>query len=246
MATLSTIYFIASDGTKCTSEDIRERYESELIEKREIEAELRYLCDSTRRVTAKYARLFYKWWSRLSGYCNPCGDWKRIYNLDLAKERIMCAVVRVAQKNGWLVWRMSNVLYVETPHGQCSWHVGTLCNIPDGQLCDWFLAFPIREDLAWSRVRNSDIVVRKALGEVTAEKPLPTLVCGKRYKDEVTGRYLTFLRREADSYVFEHRWTPRTREHIEIVRRSNDFMRFVFRGDEANKEWCRCFPNFSR
>jgi len=42
-------------------------------------------------VTPNYARLFYKWWSRLSGYRNPYEAWKRIYNLDLAKECIMRA-----------------------------------------------------------------------------------------------------------------------------------------------------------
>jgi hypothetical protein len=244
---LQTEYFIASDGTKCTSEEIRTRYEVDLREKAEIAAELRYICDIRRRVTPKYARLFYEWWSRLSGYCNPFGRWKQRYNLDIAKERIMHAVVRVAKKNGWLIWRMSNVLYVETPYGQCSWHVGSLCDIPCDKLGKWFRSFPVRPDLQWSGVRNSDIVVRRVLGEVTAQKPLPELIPGEKYgvpeEDGRRGRrYLTFLRRETDSYVFEYRWTPRTREHVETVRRSNDFMRYVFRDEDANREWWKHFP----
>lgn len=240
-------YFIAADGTKCTSEEVRTRYEIDLRERTEIKAELTYICDITRRVTPKYARLYYKWWSRLSGYGNPFSRWKQTYNLDIAKERIMRAVVRVAQKNCWLIWRMSNVLYVETHYGQCSWHVGTLCNIPHGPLGGWFRSFPVRKDLQWSGVRNSDIAVRRVLGEINAQKPLPELIAGKRYavpeEDGRDGRYLPFLRSEADAYVFEHRYTPRTRERVEIVRRSNDFMRYVFRDEDANRAWRRHFPS---
>jgi hypothetical protein len=166
----SPVYYIASDGTRCTSEDVRDRHEQELVQAKEraakwnndlekLNATVVWL--ATHRVTAEYARKFYEAWSACAGW----GNWMGMYRERFvgAKERIIAVMMRRARKSKWLVWRQGNVLYIESPFGQCSWHMSkysrNLVEYP------WFYKIPERTDLRWSGIRNTDRIVRKILGE---------------------------------------------------------------------------------
>jgi hypothetical protein len=180
-----TEYVIASDGTKCigdlsmTAAMVREKYEEDLLKKHKFNLDMRYL-NVKRRITPKHVRLFYQYWTMWSGYGNTNGDMKWIYNLDTVKTRIMHTVVRLANRQGWATWRNENILYIETPQGQCSWHLGKKGRIKEDTR-KWFEKFPERRDLKWSGIRNSDIVIRRILGEKSADRPLPNLVEGRTY-----------------------------------------------------------------
>ena len=107
---------IASDGTRCVSQEVCENYNRQL-------ADATYMRRS-KRVTPKLARLFYSNWCtpgryELDRYYRP----SYASELSDVKKRIMRSVVGRAKRQGWYIWRFKNVLYVETPYGQCSWHM---------------------------------------------------------------------------------------------------------------------------
>jgi hypothetical protein len=120
------------------------------------------------RVTLKLAKEFYSQWGQ--EVFGSVGERPhRIYPSELvsAKLRIMMAVVRRAKRNGWYIWRQDNVLYIETPYGQCSWHMGQRDYVENPR---WFRQFPLRLDLSWTKLHNSGLVVQAVLGSVAARR----------------------------------------------------------------------------
>jgi len=77
------------------------------------------------------------------------------------KDRIVQHMLNLAAEGNWFVWRKANVLYIETPYGQCSFHIVAI-PVPD-----WFVAVVKRQDPEWSGKRESDIVIRRTLGDTT-------------------------------------------------------------------------------
>lgn len=159
--------FIAADGTRCTSQEVVDNYNRQLVD-------ATYMRMS-KRVTPKLARLFYSRW------CTPARyELNRYYpatyatELSDVKRRIIRSVAHRAKRRGWYIWRFKNVLYVETPYGQCSWHMYVGGYILK---CDlrWFRQFPERSDLCWSGIRNSDVVIRAILGESRIQRSLSAL-----------------------------------------------------------------------
>jgi hypothetical protein len=146
----------------------REKQEAQIKNILALRADMRYLNNRSTRISPKYIRLYYHYWSAWMGYGNPEGENKYIYSLDTVKYRIMRAAVRRALLNNWYIWRQANVLYIETPEGQCSFHVTKQGGWYKHSYLRWFEKFPERSDLSWSGVRNSDLVLRRVYGEKTA------------------------------------------------------------------------------
>ena len=161
-------YFIATDGTKCLSESVREAHETELRARAVLNADIRYL-HTQKRLSPKFLRLYYHYWSLWSGFGNPDGGLKSYYGLNNVKHRIIRAVVRQAKRKGWHVWRQGVVLYVETTQGQVSFHVIKPTDFGWAFYKDtyrkWFEQFPEDKHRKWSGVRNSDVILRRCYGE---------------------------------------------------------------------------------
>ncbi len=103
---------------------------------------------------------FYRLWRESSGYCNRLGTLKKL--IVPVKKRIAAWVLDEARKNGWEHGfdPTENVLYIDTPHGQCSWHRPEQESVVDK-------VYPGK----WSGVRNTDLIVRRLLGEELSTIP---------------------------------------------------------------------------
>ena len=121
------------------------------------EERLRMLADAP--VTAESVKQFYEKWDWLKRN-TPFISLKR-KEMTRLKDRIVQHMLNLAADGNWFVWRKANVLYIETPYGQCSFHIVAI------PLPDWFVAVVERQDLEWSGKRESDIVIRRTLGDTT-------------------------------------------------------------------------------
>jgi|GEM_PF-3798993 len=106
-------------------------------------------------IDADYILDFYRLWSAGSGYCNPLGTLRRL--IAPVKNRIMRIMVHLAKKNQWVYGeavddRGWSVLYIDTPHGQASFH------LRPGE--NGYPTYTRR----WSGVRNSNEIIAKILG----------------------------------------------------------------------------------
>ena len=103
---------------------------------------------------------FYRLWRESSGYCNRLGTIKKL--IVPVKKIISAWVLDEARKNGWEHGFncTENALYIDTPHGQCSWHRPEEPSVVDRP-------YPGE----WSGVRNTDLIVRRLLGEEISTIP---------------------------------------------------------------------------
>jgi hypothetical protein len=117
--------------------------------------------------TPKTIREFYSRWKKVSGYgVNDPHNWKPY--LATAKEVLITNVVSRAKREGWTVgWAwdsfarasFSRIVYVDTPLGQVSFHVG------EGTYSDLPHYFG-----SWSGIRNSDEILARLYAPDYVEK----------------------------------------------------------------------------
>jgi hypothetical protein len=100
------------------------------------------------------------------------GGWLTWENLDLfyaswqsgdrtglqAKRSLMTRMVRVAQQAGWAYGARNGVLYVDTPHGQVSWHICDPKQFSASQIAEKEKDYPAYPG-EWSGKRNSKEVL---------------------------------------------------------------------------------------
>ncbi len=79
------------------------------------------LDDSKRLSVESCISRFYVLWKAGEGYCNRLGSVRRI--IVPVKEKIIDCLVSQAKREGWVYGRKANVLYIETPEGQVSFHL---------------------------------------------------------------------------------------------------------------------------
>jgi hypothetical protein len=156
--------------------------------------------------TPKTVETFYDVWKTCTGYRNSFNGVRS--TMARLKERIILHMLAMARERGWLVWSAPDystappnniVLYIETFHGQCSWHV------------DKSYGAETREDLHWSGLRNSDLVIRRCLGE-----ELSTMVPPEGYRawDLYVSREAVLRRARAllrGTYFWKPGWKRRKR-----------------------------------
>jgi hypothetical protein len=80
------------------------------------------------------------------------------------KARLIKHLLKLAENEKWLVWRRDIVLYIETPYGQCSFHVVPIRMAGFHPLPEWFLTIQV-QNKKWSGKRDSDLVIRRLLGD---------------------------------------------------------------------------------
>ena len=166
--TTENSYHIATDGTRCVTREVCDEHNKQIEVREQIIAGLKYL-STTRRVTPKVVKTFYFCWTNVCGYKNPLDFFKG--HLEPHKWRVMKCVLRRAKANGWSTWRKSDVLYVETPYGQVSWHIWDTWDAHKMIQAHWNKASRDTQR-KWSGMRNSDLVIRRLLGEKRVEKEL--------------------------------------------------------------------------
>lgn len=107
--------------------------------------------DRRGRIDGDYIRDFYRLWSAGAGYCNPRGVLRRL--IAPVKNRLVRILLYMTLKNGWVYGvgfdnRDGRVLYIDTPHGQVSFHLMRYEGVD----------YP-RYAGTWSGVRNSNEIL---------------------------------------------------------------------------------------
>jgi hypothetical protein len=123
-----------------------------------------------RTLTPDIVCRFYSLWRDASGYCNPYGSLRKL--IVPIKEKIMVWLLAKAKSKGWHFGvkfegcSQASILYIDTPEGQVSFH-----RPPEE------FSLPVYAG-EWSGIRNSDLIIRKLLGEDVCTTPAaktPTL-----------------------------------------------------------------------
>jgi hypothetical protein len=109
-------------------------------------------------ITADVVRRFYALWLESSGYRNRLGSLRKL--IAPIKLKIARWVLGKARESYWPHGVKDRILYIDTPDGQVSFHRAE--EVAEG--------LPAYQG-DWSGLRNSDMIIRKLLGEDTSIVP---------------------------------------------------------------------------